>query len=235
MHFVTDHHHVLPIWAEYRRRLTVAPRLLTLDHHTDTSSPFRSFLKKQFPNDVKQQNEQRQKCLQQIDFWNPESIQACLAQLSHDEHILTAVQSGIISAACVIAHNARDTDLKTYQDHQVICYSVERNQSSQGLVATEYDQVLESSFLESALKYFDSVFAQNNELNLLQDPYILDIDLDYFNTHKSALPEDKSVFLKLLRSAGLVTIATEPDYVKKCAIDSDLTADMILASLQSWI
>jgi UPF0489 domain len=235
MHFVKDHHQVLPIWADYRRQLTTPPRLLTLDHHTDTSLPFRTFLKNQFPNDIQLQNDQRQKLLKKIDFLHPETLNTAVAQLSHDEHVLTALQTDIISSACVIAHNARDTDLKTFQEHKVICFSVERNPFGKGLLPREYDQILESPFLESALEHFDTVLGQNNESKLLSSPYILDIDLDYFNTHKSALPEDKSVFLKILKGAGLVTIATEPDYVKKCAVDSDLTADKILAALQSWI
>lgn len=228
MVIVEHHHQVLTSWAKYRRTLATAPRLITLDHHTDTSLPFRHYLNKNVPSD--QHMERRQQLLEQINFNNETSVSAVIEQLSHDEHILTAIKTDIISSAFVIAQNARDTDVAVYREHRVCCFSVGRNPQQRQATIEECDRVLESSFLGSALEYFQKIAAQANE-NFLSNQYILDIDLDYLNTIKSVKPTDSNVFTQLIQGAGLITIATEKNHVALCSREPGLTSEALLESL----
>lgn len=230
MKVVQSHHQVLSIWAEYRRRREQAPILITLDHHTDTSLPFRNYLKQKYPNDKNQQESERQKLLQQLSYSDADSVSAAQSLLSHDEHILTALGSNILSAAFVVAQNAMDTDIKIYREHKVCCYSVARSGAQAS--SSECDRVLESDFLQTALAHFNSIRQQNDESELLSQDYIFDIDLDYLNTRRAVTPEDPAVYRQLLTNAGLITVAAEPEHVLLCSREAGLNSDILLESLK---
>ena len=215
---VDSHQYALLAWAKYRQNLNVAPRLITLDHHTDTSSPFRRFIKKNY-NTKEFLNVQSQ-LLESIDFMNLNSVAEAIEKLNNDEHIVTAIKTGVISSAFVLAHNAANTDFEIYKEHKIACRT-----------ALDHNLVLESSLLDETVCEFNKILKENSEEALLTEPYILDIDLDYFNTFKSIDPDDSKTFNNLIRNAGLITIATEPIYVKSCALDEGLTSDFLLKTL----
>ena len=219
---VDSHHKVLTAWAEYRKTLDSAPRLITLDHHTDTSPPFRNFIKNNFrPEEF---NEKQTELLNQVDFENKNTVFKAVEKLSNDEHIVTAIKADIVSSAFVVAHNAANTDLRTYSEHKIACKNINNS-----------DSVLETEVLNEAFKSFEGVLTEACEPALFKNSYILDIDLDYFNTFKAVAPNDSSLFESVLKNAGLITIATEPEYVKNCALDSGLTSEYLLEKLLSYI
>ncbi len=230
MKVVKSHHQVLSIWAEYRRRRERAPLLITLDHHTDTSLPFRNYLKEKFPEDKKLQDAERQKLLKQISYTDVDSVSMAQTLLSHDEHILTALSSDILSAAFVVAQNAMDTGLQIYREHKVCCYTVARSGTQASI--SECDRVLESDFLHSAVLHFNRVRQQNGEVDLLSQDYILDVDLDYFNTLRGVTPENPTFYQELFKNAGLITVAAESEHVLLCAREDGLNSDILLESLK---
>jgi len=225
MQIVEAHHKVLTAWAEYRAQLACAPKLITLDHHTDTSPAFRSYLRAQ--DGAGQDLEAlRRGLLGRMDFTNPRTIEEALHKLGNDEHIIAALKTDIISSAYVIAHKAMDTDLATFREHKIMCRGVSVQQS---------DQVLESDFLSAMKDGFNEQLELAHESQLLDGPYILDIDLDYLNSYQSVRPKDATTLKAWVRGAGLVTIATEPEYVRHCSIDKDLTSKYLLSSLLELI
>jgi len=220
LEIVDSHHKVLPAWADFRASLSTAPKLITLDHHTDTSAPFRMHLKNNHsPDEFKSL---QKSYLQDLDYKDKVSVQRALEKLNNDEHIVTAIKTDIISSAFVIAHNAADTDMNVYREHKIACRNLKR-----------HDDALESHKLIESLKSFDKILTEVNEEDLLSAPYILDIDLDYFNTFKSIAPDDSKVFKNLIENAGLITVATEPEYVEGCALEPGLDSDYLLKTLQS--
>lgn len=51
--------------------------------------------------------------------------------------------------------------------------------------------------------------------------FILDIDLDYFNTVASVNPRNMSVFYQLIRQSQIITIATEDGFVQECCLEGE--------------
>lgn len=258
---VDSHHKVLQHWASCRRELGFAPKLLTLDHHTDTSKPFRRAIGRIFTAQgeaatPEKFNNLQQDFLQQLDYRSESAVNSAISDLNNDEHIVAAIQTDIISLACVIAHSARATDLATFHEHNIICSPVpdvkfneaevrdvdgfeasaleaQRPDMSAraGKTELDYDCVLETWFLQNKLDDFNEILNQASQPPLLEGHYILDIDLDYFNTFKSIEPKNSDLFRRLIDNASLVTIATEPDYVKACAVDKDLSSEYLLQKI----
>ncbi len=226
---VENHHEVLIPWAAFRQKLSKAPRLITFDHHTDTSSPFRHHLRSLTGADFLQE---QKKLLDGINYQDPESLRKSLACLAHDEHIVTALKKDILSSALVIAHNAQDTDVKTYQQHKIACYSVGRDPTSSTATRGECDQVLESTLLEDALGHFEDILKEVGEESLFAQPYILDIDMDVFNTRKSLNPHNAGVFKRLIQDAGFITVALEPRHFLMCSLEKNYTVEEALGELK---
>jgi len=220
--FIVDaHHKVMRAWAQHRSNSDSAPRLITLDHHTDTSPPFRKFIKQNHSSSDFDQI--RSELLIAVDYRSEQTITEAVSRLNNDEHIVTALKTGIISSAFVIAHNAANTDVQVFKEHKIACKTAET-----------HDDVLESDFLDQKIRGFNLLLDKMNEPSLLSLPYILDLDLDYLNTFKSVTPKNSTTFKKLIEGAELITIATEPDYVKRCALDEGLTSEFLLSGIEEF-
>jgi hypothetical protein len=235
---VVEHHHeVLPHWAACRRAQPSAPRLLTLDHHTDTSRPFRRHLRRQARaqgcrrDDATELQLSRQ-LVAQLDYRDPRTIDAAMETLGNDEHVVAAIGADIIRSAFVIAHNAADTAQDIYLEHKIICRGVDECRRG-GRVWPRPDNVLETDFLARRLQAFDAILAALDEPLLRDAPFILDIDLDYFNTLRSVRPQAPELIRALAREAVLVTVATEPEFVTHCAVEPGVTWTRLLTDLRT--
>ena len=234
---VVEHHHeVLPHWAAFRRTLSSAPRLLTLDHHTDTSRPFRRHLRRQARAQSQRFSDAMEKQLSQelvakLDHSDAHTIEAAMETLGNDEHIVAAIGADIIRSAFVIAHNAADTAQDIYLEHKIICRGVDEYLHA-GRVRSQPNNVLESDFLAPRLQDFDDILKALDEPLLRDEPFILDIDLDYFNTLRAVRPEAPELIRALAQEAMLLTVATEPEFVTYCAVESGVTWTQLLADLK---
>lgn len=234
---VVEHHHeVLPHWAAFRRTQPSAPRLLTLDHHTDTSRPFRRHLRRQariqrqaLSGEMEQ--ELSRQLVSKLDYTDPLTIEAAMETLGNDEHVVAAIGADIIRSAFVIAHNAADTEQDIYLEHKIVCRGVDEYHHN-GRTRPQPNNVLETDFLAKRLQEFDDLVRQLDEPLLREAPFILDIDLDYFNTLRAVRPEAPELIRTLAKGAALLTVATEPSYVTHCAVDPGVTWTKLLDELR---
>ncbi|MBX6746351.1 MAG: UPF0489 family protein [Acetobacteraceae bacterium] len=94
------------------------------------------------------------------------------------------------------------------------------------------NQVIDGQFLKDRLDLIERICRTGSVPHLFELPFILDIDLDAFNTRQSMSPEDASVFYDLIRRSIGVTIAQEPNCVRECQIDGErLTAPWLQKQL----
>jgi hypothetical protein len=96
------------------------------------------------------------------------------------------------------------------------CTEIPHNDDCNYAVSNE---VLEAPYLHRELDLAQEIATSIGIPDLLAEPYILDLDLDFFHTHKSLSPDDPSVFHSLIRGALAITIATEPDWTAECWLD----------------
>ncbi len=91
------------------------------------------------------------------------------------------------------------------------------------------DSVLETSFLSGRLALISQYCQHRSVPNLFERPFILDIDLDVFNTRKAVNPDDDALFHDLINRAIGITIARESWYVRKSEEKGEnLSADWLL-------
>lgn len=254
---VEDHEVALIPWAEVRRGMKRAPILLTLDHHTDTLPAFNRAACKEAPGIPMDEGKWLAACNRFIEathFENPASIEAAVQLLGWDEHINAAIETEIVDAALVLAHdNSRHTfPLRRMQHYpfdwntpgNVIPprphrYAVPRDRIFYipNEKATEWnfrDHAIATWFLDLRLECVGDMLTSLGKTKLNQEEYILDIDLDYFLTPDSLRPDDSTRFHSLLRDAVAVTIATEPACVRGVS-DGKLTAEESLAKIEHHI
>jgi hypothetical protein len=68
--------------------------------------------------------------------------------------------------------------------------------------------------------------------DITNQPFILDVDLDYFHTEKSIEPNDPTVFYELIKKAYVITVATEPKFIGYEKLRGEnITADSLLKRL----
>jgi len=283
-----SHHHALIPWAEVRRGLQRAPRLLTLDYHTDTVGAFRGHVcaKTGACGDAMQPIMDAE--ITAIKFQDPRTVIEAVGKLRFDEQIDAALRSNILDLAFIIAKEDHDhivsneqhaSDAVAAQDPSLrrqiqitgglegtriieyvdnprakppYTYSIPPNRMivlpgvdmraagsievTEEMSRAKSDGAIESEFLEDRLALINSVCSTSGIPSLFDEPFILDIDLDYFNTQKSIAPDDSSTFYGLIRRAAIVTIARESICVKSCQFrGEELTSDFLEREVMAHI
>jgi hypothetical protein len=175
-----------------------------------------------------------QQLVAQLDQSDAHTIEDAMETLGNDEHVVTAIGADIIRSAFVIAHKAADTTQDIYLEHKIICRGVDEYQCA-GRVRPRPDNVLEADFLAKRLRDFDDILRALNEPLLRDAPFILDIDLDYFNTLRAVCPDSPELIRELAQEAMLLTVATEPKFVTHCAVEPGVTWARLLDDLRALL
>ena len=262
-----SHHYALLPWSEWRQDLDAAPRLLSIDYHTDKHEPFLRWTFKEWTHQtgdrvgMPSDNELaalRSKRLSMVSPGDRASVAAAVLDLCHDEHIKTALQTDVLDVAFLISHEDQDKLLSDQQialdqewekqDDIVQLMRIAEKPSAQApftytlsasrLVILEddtpqpdesayrqwRDSVIDGPFLQRRLDLIDDICRTAGLDPLFSRPFILDIDLDAFNTRQAIAPQDPSVFYELIRRAYAISIAQEPGCVEACQIEGERLA-----------
>ncbi|MBM0105830.1 UPF0489 family protein [Steroidobacter sp. S1-65] len=277
LYITESHHHVLTGWARLRRDLVQAPRLLTLDYHTDTKPAYFGYATdNQKPDrpwrDIADEH------VAALDFRNECAVTTAISKLRYDEHIDAAIRAGILDLAFVAAHQdgghiqsneqialdaKREKTFVTPQGEEItvllprreiapppFTYSLPQSRIvilpktalDSALKGDERDRAyrdsaIETDSLDQRLALIDEIVTSVAAPGLFDQPFILDIDLDYFNTRKSIAPRDTSTFYRLIRQAAIITIARESTCVATCQIEEGegLDSDFLESALLEHI
>jgi hypothetical protein len=240
VYVVESHHHVLQSWAEIRRSLTAAPVLLTLDHHTDTEDPFhrhRFAATCNFPQppDVAAMEAMLPGMIANLRYDDEASVMHAIDKLHNDEHVWTAIRARIVSRGFVI-HLSSGTNREPsvlYETGSICAIGCMKASHDDECTSLRSAQVLESVYLDQKLKALNTMAAKDGVPAVEAEPYVLDIDLDYFHSERAIEPDDPNTFYRLVRNAVAVTIATEPTWVKNCRDKgSNVTGESLLEGMK---
>ena len=258
--FIFKNHEVaLKPWAEVRRTLSMPPLLFTIDHHTDTREAFRQATYKAVASIIVNEDKlfaERARLIDTIVFSNPGTVEAAVRLLNWDEHIDAGIESKILDAAVVLAHNSqfatwpierqeekkfrfawadsgKSVPLRPHH-YEEPCDRIFYLPNEDGDKPPLVDRAIETDFLDEKMGHVTEMLASLGRQALEREPYIFDIDLDYFLTPKSLQPDDPSRFHSLLRSAVAVTIALEPGCVQN-ASNGKVTAETALAAIETHL
>lgn len=238
-----SHEQALMPWALIRRKFKEPLNLITLDHHTDTIEAFRdhiffSLQKHEYDpvdNFLEQYKPIADTLIKGIDFTKDESVQKAIEILDHDEHIDAALRSGIISLATSFNLNSFSSNtiknriIEVTSNCAIGC--TKRPHDDECEIA-HANQVIESEYLNHLLKTANSIAQSIGVISIEDEPYILDIDLDYFHTEKSISPNNTSTFYRLIKNSTAITIALEPECVEEEKLDNSLiTSESLLLYL----
>ncbi|AOR66232.1 hypothetical protein BBJ41_00945 [Burkholderia stabilis] len=239
VYIVRAHHHVLQGWAEVRltQGQAGAPALLTFDHHTDTHEPFLRYRYWATSQGLHDNTQEKAAMLPgmiaAIDWNNAATVEAAIEKLKHDEHVRTAIQAGIVSRAFVV--NLSDETHADVAGHVYStcsgCASIacQKPIHDDHCVRARADHVIESIHLNHEIDQLNTMAQAAGVPGVEADPYILDIDLDYFHTEKAIEPDDTTTFYRLVQNALAITIATEPACVRELRLSgSKITGKSLL-------
>jgi hypothetical protein len=217
-------------WAELTSDYSDPIDLITLDHHTDTNPSYlRSFFR-QVGRDMDKMEAMRCEKIAGLDRNCMASMEASLEGLYHDEHIDLAIRLGMFKTAYVIQHSHHEL-LPEWEEHSMVVWptEIDLRTVSQDEARTYMNLALEDDFLQAQLQQLPSDFS------LEKSPYILDIDLDYFKSRRSLLPEHRDVIKALVDHSIGVSIAMESEWVERLCWDDDLSATEMLKMLYSVV
>lgn len=109
-----SHHYALLPWSIIRSKMEVAPLLVSFDYHTDTHSPFLDYASRKIFGEycantseekVSERDELVKSLIKSISYQNQDTIIKAITCLKNDEHILTAIESDIISTAFIVSYS----------------------------------------------------------------------------------------------------------------------------------
>lgn len=253
VYIVEEHHHALIPWGIERRTAAQPPVLITFDYHTDTRPAFLHYAFLASDEDEQKAAILRNAMASAVNY-NSNELHEHVVKLRNDEHIECAIKAGIISKAFVFTFEGNTTwsvqesryweddspqgvirRAKTLPPEPPYTYDEPANKifiiKTGGSGTESANRIINTGFLANKLAVAVPMAASAGINNLLEHPFILDIDLDYFTTKRSICPDDASLFYAFIRKSQFITIAKEPDFVIRHRIEEDINSEYLLDQL----
>lgn len=192
-----EHNMALPIWGTYSTKIRQKLNMITFDSHTDTHSPFNSYL---CENNVEQELFVKNIELPMIksilsskhystSYFSFEDIfKITVGYITNTEQILTAFDFGYLNSYTVIHR-----DGVGYEDDDLM--------NGYNAKYVEADNVFEFDF------------------SSIPKPIALDFDLDYFRNRLDFSDSFFELITPLIEHASVITIAREPKFFDYCRND----------------
>lgn len=212
-----DHSMALPAWGVCSSRLGRPLNLITFDSHTDTHLSFHSYVFDQTGETANcrhlgLKNPEIRELLKGVhyrsnDFCFEDIYKITVGYLQNDEQILTGMDLGYLSSYAVI----------TKEEGTGAGY--ERDDRMLGYAAT----------------YLSKESWNQEIVDTIADPLVVDFDLDFFGASSDFDKEFLSKIVPLIKRATAITIAKEPKFFESCRTDENYTNEMALTQLLNFI
>lgn len=188
-----DHATAFIAWTRIHQTLPSPPYVVSLDRHTDTHTAFMWRLGMLKVGDFDRFIAAQKEMVKNINLSNETSIAESMRYLQHDEHIHAALLRGVISFAFVVSRRAGGAEISDI-DERI------------------YERRIECGTLEDSMlvPVLDDIEKVRSKLIPLVNEFVLDIDLDYFESSESVSPCNCAGFFSLVKNAKAITIAEEP-------------------------
>lgn len=226
VYIIDDHHYALPIWTYYSLENDYRYDLITLDYHADTIIGFNDYAyEKAFETSDVDTFELRDRFREEKikEILNNKSFDTILNNtnlLDCDEHILAAVELQIINQYHTIYCMDKYDELggEHCKNEKIYCNGYENP------TKYCYDKCPKKE-RDRCHKRIDDEYLNDVKLNLSDKKYILDIDLDFFQTKKSLKPVNRNIINDFIKNSEFITIARSKEYFNKLKIDDNFSID----------
>lgn len=250
-----DHNVGLGAWADIKANNETELILLTLDHHTDVHEAFIGWAYQANNRNMDNVEPLIEKRLARVNVRDPQSVQEAVKELRNDEQIDAALRLGIFRLAFCFNNQHRNTrsieeqqfydswapeaippeppfsyevpKRKSFEIGEICAVGCERMPHNDDCLELAANQAIESVMLHRLIDTANGMARSADIEDVTKVPDVLDIDLDYFRTKLAVSPRDPKVFHELLRNAVVITIATEPKFVRMERLD-DVTSEYAL-------
>ena len=235
------HHHALKAWS-----ITSKCNLFTLDYHSDTLSAFCSYAfekaSEKYDESDKRFKTERLRIVSELihDYRIGKiDINKIIELLKYNEHIVFAVKAKIVNSVFIFCtHQGKSNYSSNRQDKNIVDYSppclqtCTKKRHNEECIKLRTDLVIDDTYLGIGM---DILNIHNHEFF---NRYILDIDLDYFNTEKSLSPKNNLKFYNIIKKAEIITISKESSCVLTCrrkkeSINSDSILEKIMIHINN--
>ncbi|HBJ2614745.1 TPA: UPF0489 family protein [Clostridium botulinum] len=226
VYIVDDHNYVLPIWSYYSLQNDYKYDLITLDYHADTIIGFNDYayekaFKTSYVDTFQLRDRFREEKVKEI--LNNKSFNIILDNtrlLDCDEHILAAWELGIITEYHVIycMDKYEEYGGEHCKNEKIYCEAFENPTKYCYKTCPE----IEKNRCHNRL---DDEYLKDIKLNLSNRKYILDMDLDYFQTRESLKPIRRNIINGLIKNCEFITIARSKKYFNELRIDYSFNID----------
>ncbi len=217
---VEKHNQVFPFWARLSQESGKPFFLLSFDQHMDCFPPFNAqyawFCERTnrwaTPEDFTEYQAQQ---LSQFDRNSLKSMQKIAEKLFHTEQITAALKLGFVNDALLLC----SSEHSCYRDEGVCvagleCYvNCQKEPHDDDCNIKKKNDVIETVNIEMLLTEAIELTQKDYFHVLEEEDYLLDIDLDVFQTKQSLYPRDPRFFNDIIQGAKAISIATEPGYI----------------------
>lgn len=207
IYIVAEHHEVLPFWAKSKANVVIS-----FDFHTDTLPAFGRWIE--------------QGGVAPVPSTHEADIMEHLKLLRHDEHFDYALSAGIVQKITLLS---LVNFTETVPENLIMATPpAPQSERDVDLNAPEFfayaSGTLESNFLQQRLG------------DIPTEPYILDLDLDFFVANQQLNPADSTYFVQLFQQAEIITVSEEKIWVKLLSKPEDgLDCNKVWKKLQKLV
>lgn len=225
--YITDHHQqvLLPWYLEYVNQEYKSFELFTFDYHSDTIFPFSRYAYDVLEDRRLHEAFKKDKINKVKSKLSVDSIKKLISNIRNDEFILAALELDIINrfTSMNFSPHTHPRNIGVEHKPRTICSC---NYFPPGKHC-EFDEVL----CKYCIPRLDDNFMNSYKFDLPSKPYILDIDLDYFQTINNFKYKELTYFKNLVVNSSFLTIAKSESNFTLTVNDETTTIDDVEKAL----